>query len=95
MKIILLLKKLLTDETLKMTPMNSKQIPTTVVGFTEAITKDEFIKQFSSLNYLLKQFSESNVLEEHVKIHNIIPTKEQDYVFQPFVSVSAILRAGL
>ena len=91
MKIILLLKKLLTHETLKMTPMNSKQIPTTVVG----LTKDEFIKQLSSLNYLPKQFSESNVLEERVKIHNIRPTKEQDYVFQPFVSVSAILRAGL
>ena len=60
-----------TDETLKMTAMNSKQIPITIVGFTKSFTKDEFIEQLLSQNNVLKQFSESNVLEEHVKIHDI------------------------
>ena len=85
-----------SDETLKMSPMTSKQlIPITIVGFTKEFSKEELVEQLLSQNYFLKQFSESNVLEDHLKIHDIKATKARDYIFQAFASVSAFLRTGL
>ena len=91
------LKKLIenSDSSVAVKAVSSKNPGITIVGLNTECTKDEVMNQLTTQNHFLQQFSVCNVLNEHLHIHDIKPTKARAHVYQVFASVSPDLRKGL
>ena len=65
-----------------------------IVGLTREYNEIE-VKQLFVQNKLIKQFTESNNIDDHLHVHSIKPLKNNPQWFQVFATVSQVLREGL
>ena len=75
--------------------VDEKKPGITIVGMNYEMSKSEVVEQIISQNQFIRNLSLSNDINDHIKIHDIKPTKAKPGVFQAFASVSALLRKGI
>lgn len=83
-----------THKDIIMNTPKEKRVSVTIVGFEEKYEKDEIIQMLELQNGLIRVFSRSNDIKQHIEIHAICPLKNNPERFQAFASVSPSLRCG-
>jgi hypothetical protein len=66
-----------------------------IVGLYKEYTKEEITAMFVKQNEFVKKFATNNNIEDHLRVFAVRPTRNNQNVFQAFVSVSAALRDGI
>ena len=79
---------------ISMNAPKTKHQSITIVGMEREYDPDEIKKMIVQQNFLIKKFTEANNLDEHLKVHSIKPTRNNEQKFQVFASVSEVLREG-
>ena len=65
-----------------------------IVGLSNKYEKEEVVELLQKQNYFLAQFSESNDINEHIKVYAVKPLRGNQDVFQAFARVSPVIRQG-
>ena len=66
----------------------------TIVGLPKDYSKDEVVQMLVLQNGLIKDFSNSNDINDHIEIFAIQPLKNNPTCYQVFANVSKTLREG-
>ena len=82
------------DEEIVMTAPGEIRHSITIVGFRREYEKDEIIRMLELQNGFIKNFANSNDINDHIEIFSVRPLKNNTNSFQAFASVSATLREG-
>ncbi len=83
-----------TNDDIIMNAPSEKRSSITIVGLPKEYNKDELINMLVMQNGYIKQFSNSNDINEHIQIFSVRPLKNNPQKFQVFASVSTTLREG-
>lgn len=67
----------------------------TIVGLPREYKKEEIVHMVTMQNANIKNFADSNNIDDHFQVHAVRPCKNNPSCFQVFASVSFILREGL
>ena len=65
-----------------------------LVGLSKNYDKEEVLELLVKQNHFLKQFSECNDVEEHIKVFAVKPLRSKPDVFQAFARISKVIRQG-
>ena len=84
-----------SDSKMETKSVDEKKPGITIVGMNYEMSKNEIVEQLISQNQFIGCLSVSNDINDHIKIHDVKPTKAKPDVFQAFASVSALLRKGI
>ena len=77
-----------------MTTPDETRASITIVGLPKEYKKEEIINMLIMQNSYIKNFADSNNLDEHFNVHAVSPCKNNPTRYQVFASVSLILREG-
>ena len=83
------------DNTIPTKRPTGKRPTIAIVGLHKDYTKEQIVTMVVKQNEFVRKFMTSNNIEDHFKVLVVRPTKRNENVFQAFVSVSAMLRAGI
>ena len=83
------------NQGITMNSPKAKQKPITIVGLPKAYRENEIVDLLLLQNDFMKNFANANKIEEHIKVHVVKPTRNNEEVHQVFASVSPILREGM
>ena len=81
-------------EDINLTTPKEKKCSITIVGLMREYSSDE-ITHLMLQNDLIKRFSNSNDIAEHIQVHSVKPLKNRQECFQAFATVSQVLREGI
>ena len=79
---------------IQMSTPKVKKCSITIVGLTREYSEQE-VKHLFLQNSLIKKFSESNDINDHLEVHSIKPLQNNQNRFQVFATVSQVLREGI
>ena len=65
-----------------------------IVGLTRKFDSEEVIDLLMKQNHFLRQFSMNNEINDHIKVFNVKPLRENQEVYQAFARVSKVVRQG-
>ena len=84
----------LSDDSIEM-KCPSELLPViSLVGLKKGYEKEEVVQLLVQQNDFLRQFSEINDIEDHIKVFAVKPLRDKPDIFQAFARVSKVVRQG-